>query len=92
MRIILEEVTKKQSDLYKRGKFKEFLFRVKIIYCAPCSISVSIINREIADYIKLKREFLSLVCGFDLIGAEDCPVEKLKATVPVGVFPEADLN
>lgn len=73
MRIILEEVKRKQAELKKRGDFEKFPFGLKIIYCAPRSIPKIMMQQEIKDCIKLKLEFPDLVCGFDLVGAEDRP-------------------
>lgn len=71
MRMILEEVRNKQAVLRDQKKFHKFPFGVKIIYCAPRSIPKTMMQREINDCIKLKLEFPDLICGFDLVGAED---------------------
>lgn len=73
MRIMVEEVAKKQAQLRKEGRGDKFPFGLKIIYCAPRSIPKWMMQREIQDCIKLKREFPDLICGFDLVGAEDRP-------------------
>jgi adenosine deaminase CECR1 len=73
MLILLEEVELVQKRLHADGKFNQFPFGFKIIYCAPRSIPLSMMKTEIADCIKLKREFPNLICGFDLVGAEDRP-------------------
>jgi adenosine deaminase CECR1 len=71
MRMIIEAVQDKQTELKSKGEFEKFPFGVKIIYCAPRSIPKSMMRREIADCIALKKEFPDLICGFDLVGAED---------------------
>jgi adenosine deaminase CECR1 len=71
MRIILEEVQRKQDYLHARGELHKFPFGVKIIYCAPRSIPKPMMQREIDDCISLKLAFPDLICGFDLVGAED---------------------
>ncbi|KAF2666919.1 Metallo-dependent hydrolase [Microthyrium microscopicum] len=73
MEIIQEEVAKKQAELKAQGKGDKFPFGLKIIYCAPRSIPLSMMRTEIADCIKLKKKFGDLICGFDLVGAEDRP-------------------
>jgi adenosine deaminase CECR1 len=73
MRIILTAVREKQTELTAQGLGHKFPFGLKIIYCAPRSIPKTWMQREIADCIKLKKEFPDLICGFDLVGAEDRP-------------------
>lgn len=73
MRLILEEVEKKQIELKKAGQLDKFPFGLKIIYCTPRSIPKEWMRREIQDCIKLKLAFPNLICGFDLVGAEDRP-------------------
>jgi len=79
MQLILDEVEKKQQELIrdKNGDVisvgDKFPFGVKIIYCAPRSIPKTMMQREINDCIELKRAFPNLICGFDLVGAEDRP-------------------
>lgn len=73
MNIICEEIWKKHKDLESRGKQDKFPFGLKIIYCTPRSIPKSRMQTELADCLKLKQQFPNLVCGFDLVGAEDRP-------------------
>ncbi|KAF1815202.1 Metallo-dependent hydrolase, partial [Eremomyces bilateralis CBS 781.70] len=73
MNIILEEVQIKQVELEREGRLKEFPFGVKIIYSTPRSIPKAMMKREMQDCISLKLKFPDLICGFDLVGAEDRP-------------------
>lgn len=73
MNIICEEVEKKCAALEKAGELDRFPFGLKIIYCTPRSIPKARMEVELKDCIKLKRQFPKLVCGFDLVGAEDRP-------------------
>ncbi|KAF2838162.1 adenosine deaminase [Patellaria atrata CBS 101060] len=69
MTIIQEEVQKKMIQL--GNDIDKFPFGVKIIYCAPRSIPKTRMQQELKDCIKLKLKFPDLICGFDLVGAED---------------------
>lgn len=73
MNIIVEEVRKKQDELRAREQLDRFPFGLKIIYCAPRSIPKTRMETELADCIKLKLQHPDLICGFDLVGAEDRP-------------------
>ena len=73
MNIICEEVQKKRKELEANGDIDKFPFDLKIIYCTPRSIPRPRMQTELADCIKLKLQFPDLVCGFDLVGAEDRP-------------------
>ncbi|KAF2398678.1 cat eye syndrome critical region protein 1 [Trichodelitschia bisporula] len=71
MQIIIDQVTEKKKELGAKGELHKFPFGLKIIYCAPRSIPKPMMQREIVDCIKLKLEYDDLICGFDLVGAED---------------------
>ncbi|KAI7279403.1 Metallo-dependent hydrolase [Hortaea werneckii] len=73
MKIICEEVKSKTKELEARGELEKFPFGLKIIYCTPRSIPKARMQTELLDCIKLKQEFPDLICGFDLVGAEDRP-------------------
>lgn len=73
MQIIVEEVEKKQAELKKHGELDKFPFGLKIIYCTPRSIPREKMKSELDDCLKLKIEYPDLICGFDLVGAEDRP-------------------
>lgn len=73
MRIICEEVQNKQNELRDKGEVDKFPFGVKVIYCTPRSIPRKRMQSEFGDCLKLKTEFPELICGFDLVGAEDRP-------------------
>lgn len=73
MDIICEEVQSKQQELAAQGRLDEFPFGIKIIYCAPRSIPRPMMQKELQDCIKLKLQHPELICGFDLVGAEDRP-------------------
>lgn len=69
MEIICEEVRKVQA---RRGKEK-FPFGVKLICCAPRSVPRFVMKGELDLCLKLKLKYPDLICGFDLVGAEDRP-------------------
>ncbi|KAI8931989.1 hypothetical protein NX059_010885 [Plenodomus lindquistii] len=73
MRLILEGVRKKQEELKGTPREDKFLFGLKIIYCTPRSIPKTLMQKEMKHCIELKMEFPDLICGFDLVGAEDRP-------------------
>ncbi|KAK5114118.1 hypothetical protein LTR62_002687 [Meristemomyces frigidus] len=73
MTIICQEVQRKQAQLKAAGKEDLFPFGLKIIYCTPRSVPKAKMQQELQDCIKLKLEFPDLICGFDLVGAEDRP-------------------
>ncbi|WPH02421.1 Hypothetical protein R9X50_00528500 [Acrodontium crateriforme] len=73
MTIICEEIEKKRTELDAAGNLDKFPFGLKIIYCTPRSIPRKRMQTELQDCIKLKLQFPHLICGFDLVGAEDRP-------------------
>ncbi len=73
MSIICEEVIKKRRELEARNELDKFPFSLKIIYCTPRSIPLARMRTELEDCIALKVQFPDLICGFDLVGAEDRP-------------------
>ncbi|KAK6431572.1 hypothetical protein LTR95_012267 [Oleoguttula sp. CCFEE 5521] len=75
MHIILEVIKEKQVQLKSAGKLDRFPFGMKIIYCTPRSIPRERMKLELEDCIKLALQFREqkLICGFDLVGAEDRP-------------------
>jgi adenosine deaminase CECR1 len=73
MQIVIDEVALKQAELRATGQADRFPFGLKVIYCAPRSIPHDMMEVEIRDCIRLKQQFPDLVCGFDLVGAEDRP-------------------
>ncbi|KAK5148931.1 hypothetical protein LTR04_000302 [Oleoguttula sp. CCFEE 6159] len=73
MKIILEEAEKKKTELMRKGELHKFPFGLKVIYCTPRSIPKSRMRTELEDCIKLKLAYPGLICGFDLVGAEDRP-------------------
>lgn len=68
MRIVCREMKVKQEQYGDR-----FPFGVKVIYCTPRSIPRERMRIELRNCLKLKQEFPDLICGFDLVGAEDRP-------------------
>ncbi|PVH97542.1 Metallo-dependent hydrolase [Periconia macrospinosa] len=73
MQLILDCLETKKAKLAKEGKLHLFPFGLKIIYCTPRSIPKPLMQREMMDCIELKSRFPKLICGFDLVGAEDRP-------------------
>nr|POE49199.1 adenosine deaminase cecr1 [Quercus suber] len=73
MNIICEEIQKTRSKLEDEGRLNEFPFGMKIIYSAPRSIPRPMMQKELNDCIRLKLQHPDLICGFDLVGAEDRP-------------------
>ena len=73
MQIICDAVKEKQEALKAKGRIDQFPFGVKVIYCTPRSIPRPKMRSELDDCLKLKTKFPELVCGFDLVGAEDRP-------------------
>jgi len=73
MNIICEEVRKKKKELESQDRLDRFPFGLKIIYATPRSIPRAKMQSELEDCINLKLQFPELICGFDLVGAEDRP-------------------
>lgn len=71
MDIICKEVSKKKEQLRREGRLHQFPFGLRIIYATPKSITKEKMQSELADCIRLKLQFPDLICGFDLVGAED---------------------
>jgi adenosine deaminase CECR1 len=71
MSIVCEEVERKLRHLRARDQLHLFPFGLKIIYCTPRSIDRSKMRSELMDCLTLKMQFPDLICGFDLVGAED---------------------
>ena len=57
MKIILREVAAKKQSLEVKGELHKFPFGLRIIYCAPRSISKPQMRRELQDCLKLAMEF-----------------------------------
>ncbi|KAF2214847.1 hypothetical protein CERZMDRAFT_110415 [Cercospora zeae-maydis SCOH1-5] len=73
MQMICEELAKKETELRASNSLHLFPFGIKIIYCTPRSIPRERMQNELANCLQLKLRFPSLICGFDLVGAEDRP-------------------
>ncbi|KAF2705923.1 Metallo-dependent hydrolase [Pleomassaria siparia CBS 279.74] len=73
MQLIVEGVTEKKKELEANNKGDLFPFGLKIVYCTPRSIPKFMMQKEMRDCIALKIQYPDLICGFDLVGAEDRP-------------------
>ncbi|CAO2655326.1 Nn.00g103900.m01.CDS01 [Neocucurbitaria sp. VM-36] len=73
MQLIIDGVREKQAELEKKGELHKFPFGLKIVYCTPRSIRKDMMQEEMKQCIELKQQFPDLICGFDLVGAEDRP-------------------
>ncbi|KAL1616817.1 hypothetical protein SLS54_008209 [Diplodia seriata] len=71
MTIIREVIAEFREEL-KAEPSKAFE-GIKIIYCTPRSIPKAKMQSELEDCIRLAIKFPDLICGFDLVGAEDRP-------------------
>jgi adenosine deaminase CECR1 len=63
MRLLVEGVKEKQDKLKNASQGDLFPFGLKIIYCTPRSISKKLMQVELMDCIKLKKQYPDLVCG-----------------------------
>ncbi|KAF1943731.1 Metallo-dependent hydrolase [Clathrospora elynae] len=73
MQLIIDSVREKQAELKKKDELYKFPFGLKIVYCTPRSIPKHMMQNEMKQCIELKSKFPELICGFDLVGAEDRP-------------------
>ncbi|KAF7678676.1 metallo-dependent hydrolase [Alternaria burnsii] len=73
MQLIIDGVREKKAQLEKKGEINKFPFGLKIVYCTPRSIPPALMRKEMEHCIELKMKFPELICGFDLVGAEDRP-------------------
>ncbi|KAH7083652.1 hypothetical protein FB567DRAFT_447079 [Paraphoma chrysanthemicola] len=75
MQLIIDAVRDKQAELRSRkpSEIDKFPFGLKIIYCTPRSINKAMMQEEMKQCIELKLKYPDLICGFDLVGAEDRP-------------------
>ncbi|KAL5114127.1 hypothetical protein ACEQ8H_007971 [Pleosporales sp. CAS-2024a] len=73
MQLIIDGVHEKQAQLKKEKRLHKFPFGLKIIYCTPRSIPKKMMQEQMKLCIELKEAFPHLICGFDLVGAEDRP-------------------
>ncbi|KAF2031189.1 Metallo-dependent hydrolase [Setomelanomma holmii] len=73
MKLIIEGYEEKQEELRKQGQLHRFPFGLKVIYCTPRSIPKAMMQEEMKQCIELKLQYPNLICGFDLVGAEDRP-------------------
>ncbi|CAA9959621.1 hypothetical protein PTNB73_02435 [Pyrenophora teres f. teres] len=71
MQLIIDAINEKKQHLKDAGRLHEFPFGLKIIYCTPRSIPASLMMRDMKECIELKMKYPDLICGFDLVGAED---------------------
>ena len=71
MQIIVEEVSKKRTELEAKGELDKFPFGLKIIYSTPRSIPRENMVRELENCIRLKLQFPELVCGKLIVSHED---------------------
>lgn len=73
MQMIVDAVKAKQKQLDDDGELDKFPFGLKIVYCTPRSIPKKMMVEEMKQCIELKLKYPDLICGFDLVGAEDRP-------------------
>ncbi|TVY83644.1 Adenosine deaminase 2-A [Lachnellula suecica] len=68
MKIIDEEVRATMEQLRRQGKYFGGL---KVIYCTPRSFQKDQIETALDECIDLKKKYMELLCGFDLVGHEE---------------------
>lgn len=73
MKLIQDVLAAKKKKLEAQNQLDLFPFGLKIIYCTPRSIPKSRMIEEMLDCIRLKIKYPDVICGFDLVGAEDRP-------------------
>ncbi|KAF3048577.1 hypothetical protein E8E11_006427 [Didymella keratinophila] len=73
MQMVIDGYMAKQEELKAKGELDKFPFGLKIVYCTPRSIPKKMMQEEMKQCIELKERFPHLICGFDLVGAEDRP-------------------
>ncbi|KAH7038925.1 cat eye syndrome critical region protein 1 [Macrophomina phaseolina] len=85
MKIVENVIVEYQNELQSKGELSKLPWGIKIIYCTPRSIPKQKMQSELEDCIRLKIKFPELICGFDLVGAEDRPN-------PIGFYREELLS
>ncbi|KAF4308371.1 Adenosine/AMP deaminase [Botryosphaeria dothidea] len=73
MKIIQDVIDEYKNELDSDDELSKLPWGIKIIYCTPRSIPKPKMQSELEDCIRLKIQFPDLICGFDLVGAEDRP-------------------
>jgi adenosine deaminase CECR1 len=63
MQLIVDGVVEKQNELRRNNQLHLFPFGLKIVYCTPRSIPLSMMRQEMQDCIDLKIRYPDLICG-----------------------------